>query len=419
MLYRLVSRQASDPGKPISRAELLETWDGNVTESTVNGHLSHLRTTLDQKAGRDDGDTFVSHARKKAEYSLNAPVTRSSSSRPIVTYLGDVLEALKYLNGRLAQATRIEDTTIRWNVSPSLYRNHKELDRYVATLIASKATIVSITGPITDAGHANALREVHEGRRGKRIELLRMKHTAPIMNFVLLTYPDETVEVLFGYGTRRGDLMREHTAVFSSTDDRLVKEFQRLFRSLTEEDYSYRIDVEDLTLLTQRDSQCDVLSTFEDLPVSRIRAELAVCKRHIRLCAVQLPALDWLLGDLTAVLQQNRDVTVAIWEPDDPFVHARGLAIAGNENFLVESIRADERILRAMKDFKTLKIVKCKGHSPVTLVWIDNLMFFGNYWIGQNASTGPHFLVDEESATGRHLADQFFKMVPERSAKAV
>ena len=111
-------------------------------------------------------------------------------------YLGTNNDGLKYLMTRIPYATRIEDTTIRWNDTDSLYSGEM-LNKFFTAIPQSKAKFVSITGPVADAAYVHALKEAFADRPDQ-VECFRLHHTAPIMNFLILYYSGDREEVVFG-----------------------------------------------------------------------------------------------------------------------------------------------------------------------------------------------------------------------------
>lgn len=176
-------------------------------------------------------------------------------------YLGSNRKALKELIKRIPQAMLIEDTTIPSDEG-SLYGHMDE--EYVDALRASKAKYTSITGPVQDNAHVEALKLAYD-KKPDDLTCFRLHHATPMMNFVLIYKDDEATptEVFFGYGTEQ---RRQPGYVFRSNETHLLSEFRRLFWILCDEHFSNKINADDPEFLRSREPECDVLATFPKFP---------------------------------------------------------------------------------------------------------------------------------------------------------
>jgi hypothetical protein len=318
-------------------------------------------------------------------------------------YRGMSRKALEYLIERIPHATRIEDTTVRWNIAKSVYA---DMASFTAALAASNAVFKSITGPVQDEKYVSSLHQAYSGRPEGQIQCFRLHHAAPLMNFVLI-YEDNKPwpEVLFGYGTQsRG--REEETAVFSSNNGLLVKEFQRLFRVLQDEEFSREISIHDPEFLATRQRECDVLATFDNFPVSEIAERIEQCKKQqISICTTAWPTFDWFKDRLKVALENGCSVDLGLWEDSDPFVALRNAAD------LKLSIESNRTTLKHFEAHKNFHIHWCRGQGSVTIFRVGDVIYFSPYWVGEYASSGPHFMVYAASKTGKHLQNQFKKMI--------
>jgi hypothetical protein len=337
-------------------------------------------------------------------------------------YIGNGGEALKYLTERIPHATRIEDTTVRWNVTKSTY---SDLRAYSAALNHSAAEFRSITAPVQDEAYVNALREAYGQRRPGAVELsgqlkcFRLHHAIPLMNFVLIYEKHKPApEVLFGYGTQREDQPAEETPVFRSNHPLLVKEFQRLFKVLCSHQFSKEISIDDPEFLRSRARKCDVLATFEGFPEHEIKEKIQDCQKRIAVCATVWQTFQFFKMPLKKALRNGCSVEVAIWNKEDPFVELRGASSAGDSDDLKSAIETNEDGLEAFKNESKFELHRCSGQGSVTIFWIDDLIYFSPYWVGGYAFTGPHFMVRADSDTGKYLQDQYKKMIPARTRKS-
>lgn len=326
-------------------------------------------------------------------------------------YYGNSEKALRYVTARVGRATRIEDTAIRWIAAASVYSD-AALREFTSALQESAAEFVSITGPVTDRAYVKALREAFSGEQSARVKCFRLRRTVPIMNFLILTFADDVPEVLFGYGAHEEE-SPDRTQVFKTTDSLLVEEFHRLFRALSRKRFAEPITVEDPTFVESDRQDCDVLATYRSFPIEQVAAKLLRCHR-VALCALQWPTLDQLVPGLQKALRRECDVSIALWKPGDPFVKLRRKAFS-QELPLASSIEGNEKILSALRGAGPgkLTVYHCNGWASVSLLWIDDLIYFGAYWRDDNASNGPHFLVHQSSHTGEHLLEQYYRMVPQ------
>jgi hypothetical protein len=243
------------------------------------------------------------------------------------------------------------------------------------------------------------------------------------MNFLLLYEKNPTTgsrglpSVFFGYGTQSLEHTNEETSVFYSKDERLAKEFMRLFKVLRSPQFSSPIDLYSPEFLRSRPRDCDVLATFKDgFPRAEILERIADCQRHVTVCTTAWPSLDEFKPQLKAALKRDCKVTFALWEPDDPFVQLRSDTVDDPED-LKSSIEANRIVLKAFDKNKHFKVHWCKGPGSVTIFWIDDLIYFSPYWVGDYASHGVHFLVHAKSSTGQSLIDQLKKMQASASTK--
>jgi hypothetical protein len=322
---------------------------------------------------------------------------------------------LTYLTAQIPQAKLLEETTIRWNIAKSSYSDMRD---YIAALGQTKAQFRFITGSVQDDADVNALHEVFGKRSGRQnrpvgqLKCFRLHHTSPLMNFVLIYEEHKPTEVLFGYGTHGRDQPNEETPVFRSNNESLVKEFKRLCKVLRSEQFSNPIDVDDPEFLRSRDRKCDVLAKFEDgFPEREIRQRIQDCsQKRIVICTTAWPTLNSFVPVLRGALERNCSIDLALWKPDTPFALLRD-ETANDPEGMKRAIKSHEALLEVFKG-STLNLHWCDGPGSVTIFWIDDLIYFSPYWVGVYASSGPHFLVRAGSDTGRHLQDQYAKMLP-------
>jgi hypothetical protein len=210
---------------------------------------------------------------------------------------------------------------------------------------------------------------------------------------------------VFAYGTQsRGG--EEETAVFSSNHEMLVKEFQRLFKVLKDELFSREISIHDPEFRTSRKHECDVLATFTEFPLPEIRERIRQCRREINVCATAWPTFEALKTELKHALDNGCTVHYGFWRADDLFIGLRNPADVRG------SIRSNETTAEYFADRDEFHTHRCQGQGSVTIFWIDDVIFFAPYWVGEHASAGPHFMVNASSKTGEHLREQFAAMVP-------
>lgn len=357
----------------------------------------------------------IKYRHETAGRSETSGTTTDSARLPDFEYIGKSKEALRYLIQRIPSARRLEDTTVRWNVADSLY---DDMQDYIEALRHSDASFRSITGPVQDEAQVKALYAAYANRpdgsqRSKgELKCFRLHHTAPLMNFILIYDKDKGhPEVLFGYGTQRKDQLDEDTPVFRSNNPLLVKEFQRLFKELRTPQFSRKIGVEDPEFLRSRDRKCDVLATFATgFPDPEIEDRIRNCRAKIVICTTAWPKFDFFKPFLKQALKNGCSVDFSLWHEDSEFVKLRSGEMGDAED-LKRSIQANKVTLQAFRNEANFRVHWCSGQGSVTIFWFDDLIYFSPYWAGVYASTGPHFLVHADSEIGRHLQEQYNRML--------
>ncbi|MBI1358060.1 MAG: hypothetical protein GC160_27315 [Acidobacteria bacterium] len=333
-------------------------------------------------------------------------------------YLGDNNAALRHLLNMIPAAEAIEDTGVRWILGRSLYDEDALADLTKSLQANPKLVFRSVTGPIVDEAHTNALWKAYRDRPGQAT-FRRLHFTAPLMNFLIVHFPPKGSQktrriVYFGYGRQGPGDRADETAVFFSENDVLVKEFMRLFRRLQTDEFSREISLNDPDLLASRDRHSDILATFKTWPVGEITDRILRPASRVAVCITAWPTLDVYLPALRTALEKGCAVDIALWDRDDEFVALRGTAILGDREYVARMIDYNKTqlagLLRDFGDRFTLQF--CKGWASVSVIWIDDLIFWGSYWMSVNAVEGPLFLAHMGSPTGQYLQRQYRAMVP-------
>lgn len=328
-------------------------------------------------------------------------------------YIGTNAQAMKYLTNRIrvGVATRIEDTAIRWNIMRSLYLKD-DLNDFKEALAESHAEFISITGPVKDSAYMKALMEAFERRTADKPKpkCFQLHHVAPIMNFINLKYLAEPEEVLFGFGMQHGHSTSEETAVFSSSDKRLVEEFKDLFKVLRSESFSTPINLTTGMSQTYLE-QCDVLATFQGMPKKFIRAsEISQDCKIINIAITYSDEIE----RLESVLKESgrRDITVRILlsHPESRFLRMRS-RITSRKNLPPLAYRNLD-ILRGFNLGDQLQVRLTNRVMAVTYTQINTTTIFSPYWSGPAAADGTdddgtYFVVESTSNTGIFLEKQF------------
>lgn len=321
--------------------------------------------------------------------------------------LGTNADGMQYLAKHIPYATRIEDTAIRWNITDSLFEEN-DLNDFKKALTESQAKYVSITGPVKDSAFMRALKEAFGKRAKDRQECFQLHHTAPIMNFIILKYPTDPTEVLFGFGIQHGDSTLEETAVFRSNNSTLVKEFQRLFKVLQSKKFSSRINVTAPTFLQTYQDDCNVLATFTEMPREFIRelieSEDCTTIRIGTTCSVEIEPFATMFGH---ALRRNVTVQILLSHPHCNFLKLRGETTSRNLDKLV---RDNLEALRKISPHPGLEVKLTPDAMAVTHTQIDRIIIFSPFWNGRAAAHGHHFIVQATSETGEFLGKQFNKL---------
>lgn len=354
------------------------------------------------------------------------PIQRSDATKLVCR--GNNVEAMAYLTSRIQNVKRIEDTAIRWDITPSFYagevfeRFQEELSKAFAESHNEEGKIEyrSITSSVTDPGYAKGLRRVFAFHKYPEIQCFRLHHAVPMMNFVLLyERSNDALEVLFGYGIQTSYTDVSHTRVFSSTDPDLTQAFQELFGILRSPRFARPISVIDDEFSMASVRRCDVLATYPSLPKDEIQerirdaASIVICVTASHLLERELYAL------LEEALDGKCEVRIALWEPDSEFMKLRDKAIHGRPGYPFEELDMNLKTVELLKQrYPDLDVLTCHGQGSVSLFMIDDWIYFSPYWVGRNVSDGPHFLVHRSSDTGQKVEGQFEEMLRSTSTEA-
>lgn len=362
-------------------------------------HVEHIAPTSDDEAGVDGALT-----------------------RP----LGNLEKTMQYVIEKLPQADRVEDVTIRWNSDTM----HGDLESFKQAIRQSKpeCEFEFIAGPIADSEYMSALKAAFEREeKRKHITCRRLHHNAATMNFMILFYPPNKKkrEVIFGYAAQGPQQSPEHRrselTMYCSTDPGLTTQFLRMFRDLTAPRFSRKIELTDPDFAWQGEPLhwTDVIASFDKFP-SEITDRMYQCRQHISICITGWTAMATYSGAFSNALASGCRVNVGIWKSDDPFVAMRDQAIARHANrrdreaqriadakLIANAIVGNEKTLGAFSDHERLTVAVCRDQAPVPIFWIDDLIYFGGYWLGANSSLGPFFLVRADSETGGFMREQF------------
>ena len=326
--------------------------------------------------------------------------------------LGTNADAIDYLAGEIHKLKRLEDTTVRWDRKESLYTG-KPFQGFLDALEKHPGlTFRSITGPVADKAYIDGLSKVLASRTYPAVQCFRLHHATPMMNFAVLHYrANDRIEVLFGYGIQTTYTDVSQTVVFKSANRQLALEFQSLFRVLRNDRFSRPISVSAPDFKNSAVYWCDVLATFPSFPSAEItkRCESAT---KIIICVTAWHFLERsFYKQIEDALKRDCNVQIAMWNPKSDFIKMRDEAIKGRPGYTVDERKMNGETLELLAiNFPNLQVLECDGQASVSLFWIDDLIYFSPYWVGQNASDGTHFLVHATSKTGRRLQRQFHHM---------
>lgn len=229
------------------------------------------------------------------------------------------------------------------------------------------------------------------------------------------------------------------TIVYASKEPRLVKEFQELFNALREE-FSRPLELSRPGLFHNEPQQCDILASFLKLPEGGIVAQdpriwtgdwprddqsqsrSTAVKRddayrpnkpHIKICVSALKFLDTkrLKDELKRALHRGVQISVALWAPG-PFTEARARVIGLDAEDVEREMDGSWSVAKFLGKHENLFIRRCTSEfGSVSIIWIDELIYFSTYWLGKDVADGPHFLTLASSDTGRQLQDQYEQML--------
>lgn len=409
------------------------------------------------------------------------PSSNPLSQNKNFKFIGDSVAALEHVRRQLPQLRRIEETFIRW-VEPkqSLYEEdkpNKPFERFLTELAKSKVIYRAVLGPFVDPvvfrpgeSLTDVLRNrAWEYKKKSGAKFFRLLHAAPIMSFSLLYYSTDPtsntdsfyektneIEVLYGFGIFESRGSSAKTAVFSSRHSRLCEEFQHQFEALRHPDFSYEISVERPHLFPNLLHKSDVIATFDQFPEAEIIQRMESCGRvpipipkektgeaiqdylnkdpyphgtrrpHVTICvSASKPLNDQpFRNGLSSVLRRkNVQVSIALWALGSPFLKLRGQVILSNDD--PDPVAAEmeaydnHRLVKNLLSYENLKVHECHGGmGSVSIFWIDDLIYFSPYWIGENVADGPHFLVAATSATGLRLQEQYQRMIATSGLKS-
>ena len=362
--------------------------------------------------GEDTGyEPHITYRKAEPKTPIQLPHPASTSD---FEYIGNNIDGITYLVRRASHAISIEDTVVRWNASTSFYPK-EFMDKLVAAVTQGGASFESITSPVLDDVYMEGLSDLFKACPD-RTACHRLHRISPLMNFTILEYSDGKREVLFGYGRQRSDDQLKDTAVFRSENRKLVGEFRRLFSTLRKDFAKPITPTEPGFMKSRRNEPSDVLATYETLTKADIIGALSTCRSTIRVCIVAWPSMESCVSALRQALQNGCSVEIYLWKPTSEFATMRSIAISEGKvpewvpNQLGSNLRS-LKTLRAEFGPPQLNVAWCEGQASVSLFWIDDLIYFSAYWIGNNASAGPHFLVRADSDTGKRLVEQYQRMI--------
>ena len=372
--------------------------------------------------------------------------------------VGNNVDALSYVTKQISKLNRIEETFVRWvDRKSSLYEGNA-FSEFLKELRGSRLLYRAVLGLMTDSAifHDQGLRETLANRVSKDLpaderaaKLYRLLHDTALMNFTLLYYFEteddfynhtSNVEVLFGYGVHEPFEKADTTVVFRSTDAAIVNEFQELFKALREEEFSRQLDIGRPDLFSSEPRACDVLATFTEVPLKQItrrikasgmtkfaigkdivlpigvkRDDVYVPRRpHIKICVSALKLLDTkqVQDALRRALDRDVQVSIALWTPASSFVRLRAQAIGVDVAAAIRELEGAWAGVRSLGKHDNLFIRRCGGLvSSLSIIWIDEFIYFSPYWLGKDVADGPHFLVTSDSDTGMELRDQYDQML--------
>jgi hypothetical protein len=356
----------------------------------------------------------LKYRREKVVFEIKEGGFQISSQENRIEFelIGTIADAVQYVTRNLSRAKQIEDTAIRWSSTESLY-SAEDMSRFEAAISASSVKFLCVTGPVVDSAYVAALAKVGKTRSLNQLQCYRLRHPLPFMNFLICDYEDSSPsEVLFGYA-QRDDQTPSETAVFRSTNPVLIKEFRSFFGALSNSRFSDPILPQARDFVSPAPYECDVIRTFSNFPQEEIKERIGACTGRIRICTVSGQSLWPVMPTIEGALGRHLEVEIALWDADSAFVAMRGEAIDPNNRHTLRSMLVHSRALfrEWQEKYKTLALPECRVQGSVSMCWIEDLIFFGNYWVGDNAASGPHFLVKAASRTGQYLQKQYDRMV--------
>ena len=385
------------------------------------------------------------------------PTTPSADAR--FWLVGDNVQALEYVTDRISKLNRIEETFVRWTEKHSSLYAGSAFRLFVEKLKASRLLYRAVFGPMTDSAvfEKGGLREVLASRVVKDLpngetatKLYRLLHGTALMNFTLLYFFEDEgrffkrtshIEVLFGYGVHEEYGGPDTTVVFGSDDPRLVKEFQKHFDALRDERFSRPLDLGQPALFRNQPWGSDVLVTFPKLPSEELERKtrasgtgdgwtdksrmfgLGPAERqdnyvpgrpHIKICvsALKLLASKPFRDELKSALARNVQVSITLWAPESSFIDLRTKAIGLDPEDARHELESAFLVAKHLGKHKNLFIRRCTAPmGSVSILWIDEFIYFSPYWVGKDVADGPHFLVMADSATGVEIRDQYDQMI--------
>lgn len=335
-------------------------------------------------------------------------VNRNSSEVRCIE-VGTNAEGIRYIADRIPFATRVEDTVVRWNITDSLYEG-EDFKSFKTALRESQAEFVVITGPMKDNSYVQAVKEVFgDLTKQRQLTCYQLHHTAPIMNFILLQYKEEPAEVLFGWGTQHGDYTREETKVFRSQDERLVNEYQRLFKVLQSKKFSSRINVSAPTFMKTHQEKCDVLATFKEIP-RRLLCELMESKdcQVIKIGITGSVELEntAISEALEKAIRRNVSVQILLSHPKCRFLELRSKKTGKNlEKLVLDNIAK----LRQVALQGPLEVRLTSDAMSVAYFQVDTTVIFSPFWSQLSSSEGYQFATYSTLDTGKFLFEDQFK----------
>jgi hypothetical protein len=170
--------------------------------------------------------------------SQEKPTPATTDAAVACEYLGNDREAMRYVLDRYAATSSprlvgLRDTHVRAEL-PMRYREnyYRELQAAFSDFLrrSDPETTVStlICGWEVDKQYMRMVQAAADGQ-GDKLKCYRLRHPAPVMNFILMDYDDLTSEVLFGWGQGKPG---HPGSVFRSKDRRLVEEFNDFYETL-------------------------------------------------------------------------------------------------------------------------------------------------------------------------------------------